>query len=227
VAEPHRSMLSWASPLGAPPERDTLPDVRERTSTRGARDPHEAGRSGGRVRDPGATATREGSGHTGTARGRKGRGDITATPRCPWIPTVCAATEVASSPARAARKDGRPLEPIPRRPAGSSVARPCDPPEGAQAAASEVSRFPCAAWVAIAEAIVPSARPRSVRSAVAVDGVHVADGLIRSRSVSRGRAIGAMTPASARRREVPPYVSSPRVIRSLARRIAATRCRPG
>lgn len=37
VAEPHRSMLSWASPLGAPPERDTLRHVRERTAMRGAR----------------------------------------------------------------------------------------------------------------------------------------------------------------------------------------------
>jgi len=62
----------------------------------------------------------------------------------------------------------------------------------------------------------PSAQPRSVRSAAAVEGVHVADGLIGSRSVTRGRAIGAKTPASARRRKVPP-TSSQGAVRSLPR----------
>jgi len=54
VAEPHRPMLSWASPLGAPLERDTLRHVRERTALRGARDPP---RRTDRVASPQADAT--------------------------------------------------------------------------------------------------------------------------------------------------------------------------
>lgn len=55
-------------------------------------------------------------------------------------------------------------------------------------------RLPCAAWVRPPRRPTPSARPRTVRSAGAVEGVHVAGGLIRSRSVARGRAIEAGPP---------------------------------
>ena len=51
-----------------------------------------------------------------------------------------------------------------------------------------------AAWVRPPKRPTPSARPRAVRSAGAVEGVHVAGGLIRSRSVARGRAISARPP---------------------------------
>jgi hypothetical protein len=81
--------------------------------------------------------------------------------------------------------------------------------------------LPCR-WRRSPKRSLPSARLRSVRSAAAVEGVHVADGLIGSRSVTRGRAIGAKTPASARRRKVPPYVS-PGVRPVAPTRIAAQR----
>jgi hypothetical protein len=55
-------------------------------------------------------------------------------------------------------------------------------------------RLSCTAWVQPPKRSTPSARLRSVRSAGAVEGVHVAGGLIRSRSVARGRVIRAGPP---------------------------------
>jgi hypothetical protein len=58
VAELHRPMLSWASPLGAPLERDTLRHVRERTALRGATDPRKGGPIGWLGPQADATAAR-------------------------------------------------------------------------------------------------------------------------------------------------------------------------
>lgn len=157
----------------------------------------------------------EGSDHTErTGKERSGRHHCRATMPADQRPS---ATPPKQCPRRSAP-----------RTTSSSLANPAAPrevigrcrhdsPEGARtASASELSMVPCAAWIRPPKRSTPSAPPRSVRSAAAVEGVRVADGLIGSRSVAQGRAIGAKTPASARRREVPSYVSTARV-RSVAR----------
>jgi hypothetical protein len=168
----------------------------------------------------------EGDGHTGHA-GEEDRVGITAAPRFrgirpsapppKWRPRRSvphATTDVVTSQPRGAPRDHR-------KPASTTRPRARAPQQHPRCPRS------FRRMMSIAEALDPSAQPRSVRSAAAVDRVHVADGLIRSRSVTRGRVIRAKTPASARRREVPPNVGPLGSARSLAGRIAATRCRPG
>jgi len=169
--------------------------------------PRENGSTDGRVRARGPTAARRPWPSPRHGGGRSGRHPCRAPTL--WNGTVCSVTEVTSSPVQTPGDDGRRPQPTPRRPARSPDTRQPDPPEGGPAAAaSEVSRIPCAAWCGPPKRSARSARPRSVRSAAAVEGVHVADGLIRSRSVARGREIGAMTPAPAWGREVPPSPST-------------------
>lgn len=213
VAEPHRPMLSWASQLGAPPERASR-SIRERTgrshqgSARTRTDPV-ASPHDRCHRRPKATTTPN-------ARGRNDRVDITVAPRCQGdCDRLCHRRSGVLTGLRPRRR--RRHGPAPRRPARSSEAVGTTHPRAR--APHVIPSCPWslpAAWIRPPKRATPSAPPRSVRSAAAVEGVHVADGLIGSRSVAQGWAIGAMTPASARRRDVPSYVSTTRV-RSVAR----------
>jgi hypothetical protein len=213
VAEPHHPMLSWASQLGAPPGHASR-TIRERTGRS-----HQG--SARTQTDPVARSTRsvppppEGSDHTErTGKERSGRHHCRATMPADLRPS---ATPPKRCPRRSAPRATS--SPLANPAAPREVIGRCrhDSPEGARtASASELSMVPCAAWVRPPKRATPSAPPRSVRSAAAVEGVRVADGLIGSRSVAQGRAIGAKTPASARRREVPSNVSTARV-RSVAR----------
>ena len=145
VSEPHCSMLSWASPLGAPPERDTLRMPDEKAAMRGAKDPcvH------GPIRWPSPRPQCHQcpkAGHTVCA-GEEGRDGITAAPRHQdqdRLRTI----ELVSSPV--SPFEGRSSsESSPRRPASPSNIRQHDPPEGERTAAtSEVS------WISL-----PVARP--------------------------------------------------------------------
>lgn len=171
--------------------------------------------------DPVASSTRsvppppEGSDHTErTGKERSGRHHCRATIPADQRPSETPPKQCPRRSALRTTSSSRANPAAPREVIGSCRH---DSPEGARtASASELSMVPCAAWVRPPKRSTPSAPPRSVRSAAAVEGVRVADGLIGSRSVAQGRAIGAKTPASARRREVPSYVSTARV-RSVAR----------
>ena len=151
VAEPHCSMLSWASPLGAPPERDSLRHARERAAMRGAEDP----RAGGPIRWPCPRLQCHQcprAGHTVCA-GEECRSGITATPDVQAQDRL-RTTEVVSSPVSPleGRSSSRVGPAAPREPVGRP---PAHPPEGKRTAAtSEVS---WTSWpvVSTAEAIDP------------------------------------------------------------------------
>jgi hypothetical protein len=129
---------------------------------------------------------------THDARGRAFGSDITVAPRFPGILPVYAVTEVTSSPVRSPVM----TVVIPSRPRGAprdrrKPARTTRPRARAPQQHPRCPRLPCATWLRPPRRSTPSAQPRTVRSAAAVEGVHVVDGLIRSRSVARGRVIRA------------------------------------
>ncbi len=122
VAEPHCSMLSWASPLGAP--ADHAPSgTPQKGSERCATNLRSAGRSAGSIRASCATAAQR-------PRPRRVRGGGTSGRRhrraaLPIEPTVCAAAEAASSPVCPRPGDvAQGVEPAaPREPIGHPPAR--------------------------------------------------------------------------------------------------------
>lgn len=174
-----------------------------------------------RQADPVASSMRpappppEGSDHAGAwGRNRSGRHHCRATMPGNLRPSV---PPPKRCPHRSAPGTTSSSGPTTRRPARSSDAGGTTHPRArAPHVHSELSVVPSAARIRSPKRPTPSAPPRSVRSAAAVEGVCVADGLIGSRSVAQGRASRAKTPASARRRDVPSYVSTARV-RSVAR----------
>ena len=139
------------SPLGAPPERDSLRHARERAAMRGAEDP----RAGGPIRWPCPRLQCHQcprAGHTVCA-GEEGRSGITATPDVQAQDRL-RTTEVVSSPVSPleGRSSSRVGPAAPREPVGRP---PAHPPEGKRTAAtSEVS---WTSWpvVSTAEAIDP------------------------------------------------------------------------
>jgi hypothetical protein len=146
VAEPHCSMLSWASPLGAPPKRDSLRHARERAALRGAKDPC----IDGSIRWPVPRLQRHHGPKTAAtpcARGRNKGGQHHCRPRCALDrDRLRHRTEVVSSPVSPGRTDVLPSQargaPQVRRMPGQRHS-----PEGACTAAAfrEVQGF-LAAW---------------------------------------------------------------------------------
>lgn len=208
--------------LGFPtwsPTRTRLPPAcPRRAAMRGAEGPRLTGRSGGRVRDASATAVRGLRPHRVRGGGRKG----SASPP----PTMPGSRPSAPPPERCPRRsflEGRSSSRVgPAAPRGSIGCWPAPLARRARAAAaSELSKVPPPRGV-------DRACSRSLCSAAFREvggrrrGVHVPSGLIGSRSVARGRAIRAKTPALARRRKVPPNVS-PGVRPDAPARIAALR----
>jgi len=176
-----------------------LPLLEPHTGTRA-----KTGRSGGRFRDASATNARRLA--TPCARGRK-KGTTSLSRPISRHQDRLRHHRSGVLAGLSPWEDGRPPESDPRRPASPSNTRLRNSPKASAPRHIRGVLDFLAGGVDRRSDRPPSARPRSVRSAAAVEGVHVADGLIGSRSVTRGRAIGAKAPASARRRKVPPNVT--------------------